>query len=380
MMMAEKHIHYFTNLAPHYRNRLWQLLAEDGELGFNFYFGKPNNNSIKEINFNEPGWNDKSSRINHLKNRKIFDRIVWQSGILATVIFRDIRKAVFLGDMNLLSTWIAAIILRLKGSRIYFWGHGFSGNEPLIKKYLRIFFNKLAHQHFLYGERARDLMVTNGFPASDLHLIYNSLDYENHKKIRDLVVDDSQFKKTFRNNELPVLVFIGRLTPVKKLEILLQGVHLLNKDTGRFNLLIIGDGPMRDKLERMAEELLHRDSYYFYGSCYSELEIGKLLSNSDLCVSPGNVGLTAIHSLSFGTPVCSHSNFGNQMPEFEAIEPGRTGFFFKENDVDDLVFNITQWFDNMESRDKIREMCYKVVDNKYNPEYQLKVFKEVLLK
>ena len=49
---------------------------------------------------------------------------------------------------------------------------------------------------------------------------------------------------------------------------------------------------------------------------------------SDLTVSPGNIGLTAIHSLSYGTPVCSHSNFNNQMPESEAIINFEKWFFF----------------------------------------------------
>ena len=44
-------------------------------------------------------------------------------------------------------------------------------------------------------------------------------------------------------------------------------------------------------------------------------------------VSPGNVGLTAIHSLSYGTPVLTHNNFNNQMPEVESIQPGFNGYF-----------------------------------------------------
>ena len=61
---------------------------------------------------------------------------------------------------------------------------------------------------------------------------------------------------------------------------------------------------------------------------YDENEIGDLIYNADLCVSPGNVGLTAIHTLTYGTPVLSHANFPNQMPEFEAIDKDFTSFLF----------------------------------------------------
>ena len=53
-----------------------------------------------------------------------------------------------------------------------------------------------------------------------------------------------------------------------------------------------------------------------------------------------NVGLTAIHSLSFGTPVLTHNNFDNQMPEVQAINEGENGGFFIENDLEDLIKKI----------------------------------------
>lgn len=55
----------------------------------------------------------------------------------------------------------------------------------------------------------------------------------------------------------------------------------------------------------------------------------EFIYNADLCVSPGNVGLTAMHSLVFGCPVITHNCFEWQMPEFEAIQPGITGDFLR---------------------------------------------------
>ncbi|MEZ4897633.1 MAG: hypothetical protein R2806_12390 [Saprospiraceae bacterium] len=58
--------------------------------------------------------------------------------------------------------------------------------------------------------------------------------------------------------------------------------------------------------------------------------------NSAVCVSPGNIGLTGVHSMSFGCPVISHNNFVEQMPEFEIIREGETGYFFQQNNILDL--------------------------------------------
>ena len=115
-----------------------------------------------------------------------------------------------------------------------------------------------------------------------------------------------------------------------------------------------------------------------YGPSYEEEKIGELVYNADLCVSPGNIGLTAMHSLTYGTPAITHGNFSNQGPEFEAIKSGVTGDFFIEDDARDLTQVIKNWINlDLLKRDLIRNNCYKVIDEFYNPNYQIKVFKSL---
>jgi glycosyltransferase involved in cell wall biosynthesis len=168
-------------------------------------------------------------------------------------------------------------------------------------------------------------------------------------------------------------LFIGRLTKVKKIDQLIRAAIILNKRS-KYNLLIIGDGEMRDELKTQAKELIVSENCIFYGECYDEKELSKLIYNADLTVSPGNVGLTAIHSLSFGTPVCSHSNYDNQMPEVESIINGINGFLFLENDIESMVNGISKWFERTKPIDKA--IIRDIIDKKYNPEYQ----EEVILK
>ena len=80
--------------------------------------------------------------------------------------------------------------------------------------------------------------------------------------------------------------------------------------------------------------------------------------HASLCVSPGNVGLAAIHSLSFGTPVCTHSNLLNQMPEIEAVEEGVTGCYFDENNLDNLIEVINNWLNKKIKRERRRSFIH----------------------
>ena len=65
----------------------------------------------------------------------------------------------------------------------FFWGHGYYGNEWFFKKNIRLLFYRIADYHFLYGNRARKLLINMGFNAVRLFTVYNSLDYRTHKML-----------------------------------------------------------------------------------------------------------------------------------------------------------------------------------------------------
>lgn len=99
-----------------------------------------------------------------------------------------------------------------------------------------------------------------------------------------------------------------------------------------------------------------------------------------LGVAPGNVGLTAMHTMVFGTPVISHNDFKWQMPEFEAIKPGKTGDFFERNSVQSLACTISKWFtEKKDKRDKVRQACYEEIDTNWNQYYQMEIIKKNLI-
>ena len=85
-----------------------------------------------------------------------------------------------------------------------------------------------------------------------------------------------------------------------------------------------------------------------------------------------------MHSLVYGTPVITHNDFTDQMPEFEAIIPGKTGDFFIKDSIDDLSNSIGKWIGNMEKREDVRKSCYEIIDKFYNPTFQLQVIKNVI--
>ena len=80
-----------------------------------------------------------------------------------------------------------------------------------------------------------------------------------------------------------------------------------------------------------------------------------------------------MHALTYGTPCITHDNPEHHGPEFEAIEPGGTGRFFREDDSTDLAAAIRDWLENRPDEQTVREACIAVIEQRYNPHTQLAV-------
>ena len=270
------------------------------------------------------------------------------------------------------------LLAKLRGQKIYNWDHGWYGRETFVKKWIKRAYFGLADGGFLYGNYAKDLMIKNGFEANKLHVIHNSLNYDIQLELRKSMKSTEVYSYKF-NNTYPVVIFIGRLTHVKRLDLLIKALGYLKEQGCIYNLVFVGDGEERLSLESIVEQMGLNEQIWFYGESYDESTNAELVYNADLCVAPGNVGLTAMHSMMFGCPVLTHSDFRWQMPEFEAIRDNVTGAFFVRNDLKSLADAINSWFENNKNlREAVRTACYNEIDYNWNPHKQIKIIKSVI--
>lgn len=356
------------NYAQHYRLGIFKLM--DTELNCDFYFGDKMDD-VKKIDYAEiKGFKYE------LHNISIFHNFYWQSGAFS-LFFKKYKKYIILGEYYNISTWLILFFSLFTSKKIYLWTHGWYGKENYIIKIIKKLFFSMGDGILLYGEYAKKLMIQEGFNPQKLNVIYNSLNYNEQIKIRRELQKSDLYFQHFKN-ENPVLIFIGRLTKVKKLHYIIEAQKKLKDRNFLTNLVIIGDGEEMEYLKAKVSEYKLNDFVWFVGKLYKEEVIANYLFNADLCVSPGNVGLTAMHSLMYGTPVITHNNFPFQMPEFEAIKIKTTGDFFDFEDVDSLTEKIFIWFQRNTLRKETRENCYKIMDEKYNPNFQVSKIKNIV--
>lgn len=357
------------NIAPHYRSAIFQLM--DRELGCDFVFGD------KVADIKKMDYSLLDHKVMEVHNVQ-FKHSYYQKGV-PRLIRQDYDTYIILGETRCISTWLLLIQSAFyPKKRIFLWSHGWYGKENWIKKLISKLFYGFCDGAFIYNERSRQLMIDGGIPARKLTTVYNSLDYDAQLPIRNSLSVSNIYRDHFKN-ENKTIVFIGRLTEVKRLDMLIDAIDMLAARGERYNVVFVGDGAMRTKLEQQitAKGLQHQ--VWLYGACYDEKENAELIYNADLCVSPGNIGLTAMHVMMFGCPAITNDDFNHQMPEFEAIKEGHTGAFFKHGNVQSLAESISSWFFNhQDDREAIRQTCYKEIDTKWNPHNQIDIMKRVL--
>ncbi len=360
------------NVAPHYRRDIYLKL--DSEFDCKFVVGEKTTTEtdIKTISPKE------------LKNCEIIKNCTfikkpfyWQQNVLKE-LFHKYDAYLILGEPFCISTWIFILLNKVFfRKQIFFWTHGWYGRENFIKKITKKLFFKFSNGIFVYGNYAKNLMVKERFEQNKIHVIYNSLAYQKQLELRNSNLSSDIYKKHFNNKNFNI-IFIGRLTKVKKLDFLLKAISRLKNEDIPTNLTLIGSGAELKKLKELTKELDISENVWFYGECYNETQNANLIYNADVCVSPGNVGLTAIHALMFGCPVITHNNFKLQMPEFEAIKTDETGAFFDFNNTKSLTSLIKTWIKKNKNRNDIRQKCFDEIDTHWNPNYQIEIFKKVL--
>lgn len=123
-----------------------------------------------------------------------------------------------------------------------------------------------------------------------------------------------------------LIVHCGRLSPEKDPHLSISALRILTSELGiNARLIVIGGGPLAEKLKRESQDL----PVTFTGYIANPLSIAKILAVADLSVAPGPLEtfcLSALESLSCGTPVVANSQsaVGEFLDEFGIGRCGAT--------------------------------------------------------
>ncbi|WBM75469.1 N-acetyl-alpha-D-glucosaminyl L-malate synthase BshA [Saprospira grandis] len=163
----------------------------------------------------------------------------------------------------------------------------------------------------------------------EIEVIYNFIDFDRFKRS-----NKEHFRKAIAPHGEKILIHISNFRKVKRVEDVVKIFAQVRAELPA-KLLLVGDGPERQKLEQLCRELGLCADIRFLGK---QDAVEELLAVSDLFIMPSaseSFGLSALEAMACEVPVIS-TNVGG-LPEVNLH--GVTGFCSDLGEVDEMAAN-----------------------------------------
>lgn len=234
-------------------------------------------------------------------------------------------------DFHHLHTIRIFLWAKIKGVKFIWWSHATEGKQGRIGLLLRKFFYKYSSGIMAYSSAGLVRMQKLGIPTSKVTVVGNSMNNEDYGLNINQIHSD-----TF------TLLFSGRITPEKKLDVLVRALSIISNKIQGLRCIIVGGGDI-ESLVSLSKELGIEKHIEFVGPVYG-INLKQYFAQSRLFVYPGGIGLSMAHALSYGLPVITTDAMNEHGPEVELLKPGINGAFFHDGDPQNLAEVITEWY------------------------------------
>ncbi len=206
----------------------------------------------------------------------------------------------------------------------------------------------------------------------EVEVIYNFIDFD---KIEN-ESNDTCLRDTLAGDGEKILTHVSNLRPVKRILDVISIFHKVQQKIPS-KLILVGEGPDKEKADLLAKELGIEDRILFLGKSD---EILKILCLTDLFLLPSETesfGLAALEAMASKTPVISTNTGG--LPEVNT--QGVTGFLSDVGDVDDMAEKAVFILENEERLLEFKNNAYKAAHQfsieKILPKYE-EMYKRVI--
>lgn len=172
-----------------------------------------------------------------------------------------------------------------------------------------------------------------------------------------------------------VVLTVCRLVPEKGVQTILQAMSELRGEVPNGLLLVVGEGPYRGALERMAEELRVSDRSRFVGYVPNQ-EISPYYSAADCFVLASleeSFPFVLLEAMLYGLPVVSTRTWGPS----EIVVDGETGLLFEPSDPQGLARAIKQLYGDPAAMKRLGEAGRRRVLEKYTQDVTFRVLMRV---
>ena len=258
-------------------------------------------------------------------------------------------------------TRLAARKARKLGAKVYYTAHGFHFYKGAPIKNWIIFYP--IEKIF---SKITDKIIT--ITDEDYQLAVNKF-YCKIERTHGVGVDEKRFyivskkeqleirKKFNLKKDQKIILCVGELLPNKNQKIAIQAMEKIVKKYPETQLLIAGNGPEKENLEKLIRSLKLEKNIKMLGYVINLQEYQKIADIAVSCSKREGLPLNIVEAMLSGTPVVASLNRGHR----ELIHNGENGFIVDVDDDKKMAEKILELFENKNLFNQIKEKAEEYV-------------------
>jgi glycosyltransferase involved in cell wall biosynthesis len=229
-----------------------------------------------------------------------------------------------------------------------------------------LWMSRLSKRLITVSGALKEDLISRRISKGKIHVISHGI------KVNDLHVEEQEIQAKRQALKLlpeeKIIGIVGRLTPVKNHELFLRAAKWVSDRNSNCRFLIIGDGPLRQKLEGLALRLSIEDLVIFTGWVD---QIAPFMNLMDLMVMTSHsegFGYVLLEGMACGKPVVATSV--SEIPRI--IIHGKTGLLIPPGDHQALAKSIEILIRNHKLRKEIGQRARQSVAERFKLDHEVK--------
>lgn len=232
-------------------------------------------------------------------------------------------------------------------------------------------------RHSDYATVPTEQVLTDCIPKNKLFFrvpieaLSNGIDLSRFAKGR---VNKEIYERYDINPKKPTVLYIGRVDPEKSLDVLMNAFIEVQKSIPNSQLVIVGDGTMRPKLERMAEDAGIRKNVIFTGRVIGG-DLPQLYRTGDVFAITSKTetqSIVLLEAMATGLPAVAVK--AGAIPEL--VHNGENGYLCEADNVDEVAKSLICILQDEELRASMSEKSQELI-KKHDIAYTLTRIEEI---
>jgi glycosyltransferase involved in cell wall biosynthesis len=197
----------------------------------------------------------------------------------------------------------------------------------LLRK-VQMFVARRAKQIIVPSEYLKTILLTWGLAGERIHVIHNAVPVRAPGKLTPQITEST----------LPRIITAGRLVPWKGINGLITAMVEVRKAIPSATLIVVGDGPEKETLEKYALARLPQEAVIFTGVQEPDAALASYAAADVFVLNSSYEGLShiLIEAMELARPIVATRAGGNT----ELIEDGKTGLLVSVGDSEKLAESI----------------------------------------